>query len=229
MSGQVQEEGGLYRLNYPGLVAGIALVILPFLGAWWVFSFGTDAVVIALSPFNVLVESFGNEISSPLLASLNIALKLVIIYYGGLLVAGSLLRTREDRRSISDILVRVSARKFLWLVLLFVVSVALSDFIINPAFALPGVHAQVPYFAGETLVSLQVGGVSMTVPVIQGFTGFFALAVLVALIALVASYYQGHVTLVKTGRGPRFSRLSREPPAAPGGAQGPVEPDAPVR
>jgi hypothetical protein len=222
MNGQGEEGGGLYRLNYPGLIAGIALVILPFLGAWWVFSFGTDAVVIALSPFHVMVQSFGNEISTPLATSLNIGLKIVFIYYGVLLIAGSMLRTRDDRRSTSDILVRVSARKFIWLVVLFVLSVAAMDFIINQAFALTGVHAQVPYFAGESQVALQVAGVSMTLPVIQGFTGMFAVAVLVALLSLVASFYQGHLTLVKTVKGPRFRRIPGEPPAATGETQPPA-------
>jgi len=212
MTGQGSEGGTLHRLNFPGLVAGIALVILPFLEAWWRFSLGTDALIIATSPFLVQVESFGNAISSPLLASLNIALKIVMIYYGALLIAGSVLRAQEERRSISNILVRVSARKFLWLVVLFVVSVAITDFIINQAFALMGVHAQVPYFAGTTPVSLQVGPLSMTVPVIQGFTLMFWVAVVVAVISLVAYFYQEHVALEKTGQA-----------AAAAGEQAPVE------
>jgi hypothetical protein len=223
MTGQGQDGGALYRLNYPGLVAGLALIILPFLDAWWRFSFGTDAVIIALSPFQVSVESFGNEVSSPLLASLNLALKVVIIYYGVLLLAGSALRAREDRRSVSDILVKVSARKFLWLVILFVLSVALADFVINQAFSLVGVPAQVPYFVGTTAVALQVGAVSVTLPVIQGFTMMFAVAILVALIALLASYYQGNVTLVKTERGPRFGRVVRGVPVAAGDQQAPAD------
>ncbi|MDD1666865.1 MAG: hypothetical protein LUO96_00210 [Methanomicrobiales archaeon] len=194
MNGQDQAGGGLDRLNYPGLLAGIALVILPFLGAWWTFSLGTDALVIALSPFEVLVTSFGKEITSPLITSLNIALKLVMIYYGVLLIAGSILRAQEERRSLSDILVRASARKFLWLVILFVVSVAIADFAINEAFSRMGVPAQVPYFFGKSAFALQVGPVAMTVPVIQGFTLMFGIAVLVALIALAASYYQDRGT-----------------------------------
>jgi hypothetical protein len=223
MTGEGQEGGGLHRVNFPGLIAGIALVILPFLGAWWVFSFGTDAVVIALSPFHVQVESFGNEISSPLLASLNVALKVVMIYYGVLLIAGSVLRAQESRRSISDILVRVSARKFLWLVLLFVLSVAVTDFIIGQAFTFMGVPAQVPYFVGNTQVSFQAGPVSMTVPLIQGFTLIFAVAVAVAIISLIAYYYQEHVVLVKTTQGTRFGRVPEESQAAAGGEQAPVE------
>jgi hypothetical protein len=218
MNGQGEGGGGLYDLNFPGLVAGLALLALPFLGAWWVFSFGTDAVVIALSPFQVIVQSFGSEISTPLASSLNIGLKLVFLYYGVLLVAGSVLRTRADRRSVSDILVRVSARKFLWLVVLFVLSVAAVDFVINQAFTLTGMPAQVPYFAGESQVALQAGGVSVTVPVIQGFTGMFTVAVLVALVSLLAYFYQGRLTLVKTGKGPRFRRITGEAPAPAGGA-----------
>lgn len=223
MTGESGNGGGLYRLNYPGLIAGIALVILPFLGAWWTFSFGTDALVIALSPFHVRVESFGNELSSPLLASLNLALKVVMIYYGVLLIAGSVLRARESRRSISDFLVRVSARKFLWLVILFVVSVAVTDFFISQAFIFMGVPVQVPYFVGNTQVALQMGPVSMTLPLIQGFTILFTLAVVVAVISLLAWFYQGHVILVKTGQGTRFGRVQEGNQAVSGGEQAPVE------
>jgi hypothetical protein len=223
MTGESQEGGGLFRVNFPGLIAGIALVLLPFLGAWWVFSFGTDAVVISLSPFLVQVESFGNEISSPLLASLNVALKAIIIYYGVLLIAGSVLRVQEGKRSISDILVRVSARKFLWLVLLFVLAVAVTDFFIGQAFTFMGVPAQVPYFVGNTQVSVQAGPVLMTVPLIQGFTMIFLLAIVVAVISLVAYYYQEHVILVKTLQGTRFRRVAEGSKAASGGEQAPAE------
>jgi len=225
MNGQVQESKGIYRLNYPGLIAGIALVILPFLDAWWFFAFGTDAVVIALSPFQVVVESFGNEIISPLLASLNLALKIVFIYYGGLLIAGSVLRAREDKRSMADFLVRVSARKFLWLVIFFIASVAVSDFIINQAFALMGVHAQVPYFIGDSLVPIRLAGLSVTVPVTQGFTDAFTIAVLVAILSLVAYFYQGRVTLVRTERGLRFRRIPTGVPVAPEGESKPAKTD----
>lgn len=214
MTGQAEGGGGLHGVNYPGLLAGVALFILPFLGAWWTFSLGTDALVIALSPFNVLVTSFGKEITSPLIVSLNLALKAVMIYYGVLLIAGSLLRAQEERRSLSGILVRASARKFLWLVILFVVSVGIADFAINEAFSRMGVPAQVPYLFGNTAFALQVGPVAMTVPVIQGFTLIFGIAVLVALIALAAYYYQEKGTL--------FRRVEKEKPAeAPGETENP--------
>ena len=225
MNGQSQDSGGVYRLNYPGIIAGIALVVLPFLGAWWFFSLGTDAVVIAYSPFDISVASFGNEITSPLFASLNLALKIVIIYYGGLLIGGSVLRAREDKRSLSDFLVRVSARKFLWLVIFFVASVAVADFIINQAFALMGVHAQVPYFVGASLAPLRLGPVSLSVPVTQGFTGVFTIAVLVSILSLVAYIYQERFTLVKTEHGPRFRRIQGKIPVVPGGESEPVKTD----
>jgi len=209
MTGQAEGGGGLHGVNYPGLLAGIALVILPFLGAWWTFSLGTEALVIALSPFEVLVTSFGKEITSPLIVSLNLALKVVMIYYGVLLIAGSILRAQEEKRTLSDILVGASARKFLWLVILFVVSVGIADFAINETFSRMAVPAQVPYFLGNTAFTLQVGPVAMTVPVIQGFTMMFGIAVLVALIALAASYYQRQGTL--------FRRAGKGKPAeAPG-------------
>jgi hypothetical protein len=226
MTEKREESGGFYQVNYPGLVAGIALLILPFLDFWWFFVLGSDAVYIALSPFQVYVESFGNEITSPLLTSLNLGLRLVILYYGAILLAGSLIRAREDRRSISDILVRVSARKFLWLVILFVVSVAVSDFVINQAFSLMGVEAQVPYFTGDTVIPFHMSGLSLTVPVTQGFTDVFIIAIIVAIISLVAYFYQRHVTLEKTEKGTRFRLLRAEGPAAVPAAKAPAETEA---
>jgi hypothetical protein len=212
MTGEVSESGGFYRVNFLGVIAGIALILLPVLDVWWFFALGNAAVVIAYSPFQVLIQGLGTEITSPLIASLSLALKVIIIYYGALLVAGSVLRVREERRTRADFLVRVSAKKFLWLVLFFVVSVAVSDFIINEAFALTGVHAQVPYFVGDSVIPLQLGGVSVKVPVTQGFTGTFTIAVLVAILSLLAYIYQKYVTIEKTERGPRFRRI-------PGGAR----------
>jgi hypothetical protein len=87
-------------------------------------------------------------------------------------------------------LVKASARKFLWLVVLFVLSVALADLAINEAFSRMGVSARVPYLIGNTAFPLQAGPVAITIPVAQGFTLMFAAAVLVALLALAAYYYQ---------------------------------------
>jgi hypothetical protein len=216
MTAQAGGSRDLYRVNVPGVIAGIAFIVLPFLGIWWRFAIGDDAVVIATSPFHVLIESFGTEITSPLLASLNLGLKIIIVYYGLLLVAGSVLRVREDRRPMADFLVRVSARKFLWLVLLFVISVAISDFAINQAFTLSGLQAQVPYFTGNSVVPLQAGGISLRIPVTQGFTGIFFIAILVAIVSLAAHLYQGRLTLVKTDQGPRFRRIMEQPaPVSP--------------
>jgi len=228
MTGNVSEPGGFYRVNFPGVIAGIALIVLPFLDVWWFFALGNAAVVIAYSPFQVLVQALGTGITSPLMTSLSLALKVIFIYYGVLLVAGSLLRVREEGRTRADFLVRVSARKFLWLVIFFVLSVAVSDFIINEAFALMGVHAQVPYFTGDSVVPLQLGGVSVKIPVTQGFTGIFTVAIAVAVLSLGAALYQTRLVLVKTERGLRFRRIRKvdqpvageEQPVAGHGGQG---------
>ncbi len=169
-------------------------------------------MVIGTSPFHVLIESFGTGITSPLLSSLNIGLKIIITYYGLLLVAGSVLRIRDDRRSMADFLVRISARKLPWLVLVFVISVAISDILINHFLSLAGVQAQVPYFVGDSVIPLRLGIIPLNIPLSQGFTGIFFIAVLVAILSLAASLYQERVTLVKTDGGLHFRRIP-EPPA----------------
>lgn len=216
MNGRDGEAPDLSWVNVPGIIAGIALIVLPFLGVWWRFAIGTGAVTIGFSPFQVLIQSFGTEITSPLLTSINLGLRIITVYYGILLLAGSVLRAREDRRSMADFLVRVSARKFLWLVLLFIVSVVISDFVINRVFSMMEVPVQIPYLAGEAVIPLQAGIVSLRIPVTQGFTGTFTIAILVAIISLAAHLYQGRLTLMKTERGLRFRRIPARPsPVAP--------------
>jgi len=205
------ESLNLYWLNFPGIIAGIALMVLPFLDVWWRFTVGDGAVVIGTSPFHVLVESFGIGITSPFLASLNLGLKIIFIYYGLLLLAGSVLRIRDDRRSMADFLVRVSARKLPWLVLWFLVSVAISDVLINHFFSLMGVQANVPYFTGDSVISLGTGLIPLNIPLTQRFTGIFIIAVLVSILSLAASLYQDRVTLVKTGEGLRVRLIPEQP------------------
>jgi hypothetical protein len=209
------ESWDLSWLNFPGIIAGIALMVLPFLDVWWRFTLGDGAVVIGTSPFHVLIESFGTEITSPLLSSLNIGLAIIIIYYGLLLFAGSVLRMRKDRRSMADFLVRISARKLPWFIVFFIVSVAISDVIINHVFSLMGVQAQVPYFVGDSVIPLGMGIIPLNVPITQGFTGIFIIAVLVSILSLTASLYQDRVTLVKTPGGLRFRRIPEQPPIVP--------------
>jgi len=209
------ESLNLYWLNFPGIIAGIALMVLPFLDVWWRFTVGDGAVVIGASPFHVLVESFGIGITSPFLASLNLGLKIIFIYYGLLLLAGSVLRIRDDRRSMADFLVRVSARKLPWLVLWFLVSVAISDVLINHFFSLMGVQANVPYFTGDSVISLGTGLIPLNIPLTQRFTGIFIIAVLVSILSLAASLYQDRVTLVKTGEGLRVRLIPEQPPIVP--------------
>jgi hypothetical protein len=55
-----------HRMNIPGVVAGVLTLILPFLGAWWSLTLGTDAMVVTTSPFEAKTIIFGNYIASPL-------------------------------------------------------------------------------------------------------------------------------------------------------------------
>jgi hypothetical protein len=215
MNAQSEVTPGYYQMNIPGIIAGTALIVLPFLGAWWSFSVGNGAVTIAFSPFLVLVKGLGTEITSPLFASLTLGLTFIFIYYGALLLAGSVLTSRDDRRSLADFLIRVSARKVLWLVLSFVVSVAILDLLINRVFDSLGLQAQVPYFVGDSVIPLGIGFLSLKIPVTQGFTGVFIIAILVSVISLATSLYQGRVTLVKTDRGLRFRRMPEQPVPVP--------------
>ncbi len=109
------------RINWPGIVAGMLLIALPFLGRWWIFKLGTEAFIMAVSPFAIDVSIFGETMTiSPLVWWLILGLKIGVVYLGVLLLTGSILSLSDRYATIADIFVRFSARKLLWLVVAFV-------------------------------------------------------------------------------------------------------------
>jgi hypothetical protein len=186
----------LRKINWPGVIAGILIIALPFLGNWWIFKLGTDAMVMAVSPFGVDVSIFGEDLAtfatSPLLWWLILGLKLGVVYLGVLLLAGSLLSASNRSATIVELLVRFSARKVLWLVVAFVGVLLLVSVLLNQ---LPGVlglpfQLQVPYLSGTSSFSTSMEYVQLTIPIFMGFTQRFALAVIAAALGVAAWIYQ---------------------------------------
>lgn len=184
------------RINWPGLLAGVLAIAVPFLGAWWKFKLGTEAVVIAASPFGMELNIFGETISSPLLWWLGLGLKLVLMYFGLLLLLGSVLSVSDRYAAIAKLFVRFSARKLLWLVIAFVAILFLGIMLVNQLPGLLGlsVPLQLPYLTGEKVVSISLDGLRLTIPVTTEFPQpGFVIAVLAAALGISAWFYQKRI------------------------------------
>jgi len=181
------------RVNWPGVIGGILTVALPFLGSWWLFKLGTEAFVMAVSPFSVDVSIFGEMIVvSPLLWWLILGLKLGVVYVGVLLLTGSMLPVSNRYAPIAELFVRFSARKLLWLVVAFVGVLLLVSVLLNQ---LPGVlglpfQLQVPYLSGTSSFSTSMEYIQLTIPIFMGFTQSFVVAVIAAALGFSAWIYQ---------------------------------------
>ncbi|MBE0516737.1 MAG: hypothetical protein IBX41_05030 [Methanophagales archaeon] len=181
------------RVNWPGIIAGILTIMLPFLGSWWLFRLGTEAMIMAVSPFGIDVSIFDETmIVSPLVWWLILGLKLGVVYLGVLLLTGSILSVSNRSATIADIFVRFSARKLLWLVVAFVATLLSLSVLVNQ---LPGMlglpfQLQVPYLIGRSSFSIGIEGMQLTAPIFMGFTQAFALAVIAAALGIAAWIYQ---------------------------------------
>jgi hypothetical protein len=181
------------RVNWPGIIAGILIIAVPFLGNWWLFKLGTEAFIMAVSPFSMDVSVFGETmIISPLVWWLILGLKLGVVYLGVLLLIGSTLSVSNRYATSAELLVRFSARKLLWLIVAFVAMLLSVTVLVNQ---LPGMlglpfRLQVPYLMGTSSFSIGIESMQLTAPIFMGFTQAFALAVIAAALGIAAWIYQ---------------------------------------
>jgi len=193
MSEESMKSNMWCRVNWPGIIAGILIIAVPFLGSWWLFKLGTEAFVMAVSPFGIDVSVFGEMMTiSPLVWWLILGLKLGVVYLGVLLLIGSVLSVSNRYATIAELLVRFSARKLLWLVVAFVAILLSVSVLVNQ---LPGMlglsfQLQVPYLIGTSSFSIGIESMQLTVPIFMGFTQAFALAVIAAALGIGAWIYQ---------------------------------------
>jgi len=193
MTPEIREPGKPSRgINWPGVIAGLLVLALPFLGSWWRLILGTGALIFTASPFGVQLSIFGESIHSPLVWWLGLAVQLCVLYIGLLLLIGSLLAGTRRYAAIATLLVRFSARKLLWLLLAFVAALFVFSVLANHLSELAGLPfpLHLPYLVGSTSIAAGVDGLRITIPVFMGFTRAFTVAVLAALLGLVAGEYQ---------------------------------------
>ena len=185
-----EKEWTVADCNIPGLVAGIGLIALPFLGYWWSVRFGDGAFAMEGSPFTLGMFGFGKEFFSPLITALNTAVIISTVFFGALLFVGSILRCSRQYRQQSDRLVRMVANKPFWLVVLFVISIAISGFGIESSLRETGFSVSLPVIIGDAVGTLTASGTTVQIPVSLSLNSAFWYAVVFAIIAAFSGIYQ---------------------------------------
>ena len=170
------------RVNIPGAIAGVLTLILPFLGAWWSLTLGTDAIVVTTSPFEAKIFIFGSYIASPLFEWFCLGLKLGVGYLGVLLIAGSILPAMNRNEDLAKVFINFASRKLLWLVLLFVVALVISVLMLNQTSSILPVRMNIPfpYLIWAKTLSAEMENVGVVIPICAKFTYAFGVAVIAA-------------------------------------------------
>jgi hypothetical protein len=171
-------------VNIPGVIAGVLTLILPFLGAWWILTIGADAIVINAAPFEVRTIILGNDVASPLFEWFCLGLKLVVMYLGVLLIAGSVFPAMGQSEEIARIFIRFASRKLFWLVLIFVASIIVSIAIANQSATHLPVHVHLPYLVGAETVNANMDNLSIATSISMKLTSAFGVAVVAAILGI---------------------------------------------
>ncbi|MGQ9787795.1 MAG: hypothetical protein ACUVQM_00545 [Candidatus Hadarchaeaceae archaeon] len=179
-------------MNFIGIAAGVMMVLLPFLGPWWVAELGTGAVEIALSPFDLSIQVFGQTIHSQLVDLFLLASKIAMLIAGVFLILGSL----SPSSWWSGRLVRFGVMKPFWAVVGIVAVVVLGAFLINnflpnllsnfiPVDA--SMQITVPYLVGSASATIQMGTqASVTAPINLSLLPTFWMAVVTSVLGIAA-------------------------------------------
>lgn len=191
----------LTRINWIGIPTGILMIILPFLGGWWQFTIGDEAIITTLSPFEVDMFFFGEVIpDSPLLFWLLFALKIGMVFYGMILLFGSIIYALDNNsKMVADELVRFSSIKLFWVVIPFVLILLLVILIGNGApeffnLILGDIiiehQGNIPYLIGKGELNVKLDGAQFMFPIHMEFLNTFALAALVLILGASSHFYQ---------------------------------------
>jgi MFS family permease len=197
--GLKSSDTGLPPTNWFGLVTGVLVLALPFLGPWWIGRVGTGAMEIALSPFDVNMSLVGQPVQSSLVSLFLLAAKITFVIAGIFMILASLL----PKRWWSKRLFRFGVMKPFWSVLSLLIIFVVGALIFN--YALPGllsgafsgagagnavVQINMPYISGTAVSTIQIGNTAtITAPITFSLTGIFWLAVATAILGIVARIY----------------------------------------
>ena len=185
----------LKRVNLFGIIAGILMLALPFMGPWWRATVGTGAADVALSPFDYDVSLLEQPITSTLIGYFLLAARLSVVIGGALMIAGSV----GPKRWWGRRLVRFGAMRVFWMIIGLIAILLVGAVFVNnilPSFLGGIVEEEVamqlnlPYVTGATTSSIQVGDTAtITAPITASLTEIFWVAVLVAALGVAARIY----------------------------------------
>ena len=195
-------SGSILRaINVLGLIAGVLMIALPFLGPWWIARAGTGAIEMALSPFDMSITVLGQSISSDLVWLFLLAEKVAIIIAGVFMILSSLLPTSWW----SARLLRFGVMKPLWAIVGLIILLLLGTFFMNnilPNFLSnmigatgASVQMNVPYIMGTANSTIQVGSqATITAPIKLSLTPAFWVAMVTAALCIAARIYHRRFT-----------------------------------
>jgi hypothetical protein len=192
-------HGGIAGINWLGVVSGLLMIALPFLGPWWIGKAG-EALEIALSPFNLSMSVVGQPISSNLVDLLLLAVAIGMVIAGVFMIVASIF----PRRWWSKHLIKYGATKPLWAVVGLIVFLIVGALLFNNVVAkmLPSligeqaggmgvfVSFDLPYVIGTSYSSIKIGEVaSITAPITFSLTFAFWVAVATSALGVAARIY----------------------------------------
>lgn len=185
------------RVNWFGFVTGVFLLIFGLLApVWWRVTFGGEAVVLEISPFNVNVTAFDIPMTSPLVTFVCIAARITIIVAGALTILGSVF----TQQWWSKKLIKFGSLKILWMVIALVVVAIIAPIIVEKLAGQMAADANMqlslPILSGSSTVTAQVESSTISAPITMELTGFFFLAIVTAALGITTRIY--HRKLTKT-------------------------------
>lgn len=179
----------LGTVNWLGLVLGVLMLILPFLGFWWIVKAGNGAFELSTSPFDINVALAGQAFRTTLVELFLLFARISFLLAGAFMIIGSV----RPRAWFSKRLVRFGVMKPFWSVVMLVIMVVAGTFLINNV--VPGLlssaasqqaggavqtQVNIPYFTGVTQATIVAGPATISAPITLELTGAFWLAVFMA-------------------------------------------------
>lgn len=183
-------------INALGVIAGVLMIMLPFLGPWWIGMAGDGALEVALSPFNMSISIFGQPVTSDLIGLFLLAEMIAMIIAGAFMILASI----STKSWWSGRVFRFGVMKPFWAVVGLVALFVVGAFIMNnvlPALlsnmvsgAGASVQIKVPYVVGTAYSTIQAGSaLVITAPIKFSLTPIFWVAVATTALCIMARIY----------------------------------------